>query len=255
MAVTKYFTVEVKPVMTPVADGLHTAFSDGDVLFDWTSFEIPRGGGRLIGAHVEIRPKGDTGSTPNIFPLELLFAKTKYIAGTLTAPSTLGILNTAATAPSSIYTQTEMFLGHLPIIAGDFGDTDSIAVASAASGKGIVLQGEINSGNNVGYDEFYVSGIAGGAFNFVSGCTINAGDLDGPVMTVADVDPRLFIAVGDTVAVTTTADTDVTKAMGVVKKMTDVLITLESAFTTADVVDDDFVYNTSPIKIILTFER
>ena len=119
----------------------------------------------------------------------------------------------------------------------------------------MVLEGEVSSGTNVGYDKLYVAGIAGGAFDFVSGCTINAGDLDGPTMTVADVDPRLFIAVGDTVAVTTTADTAVTKAMGEVASMTDVQIVLTEAFTTADVVDNDFVYNTSPIRIILSFEK
>ena len=31
----KYFTVEVKPVMTPATAGLTTTFGDGDVLFDF----------------------------------------------------------------------------------------------------------------------------------------------------------------------------------------------------------------------------
>jgi hypothetical protein len=83
---SKYFTVEVKPVMTPVNAGLNAAFADGDVLFDWTSFQVPRGASKLIGVTAEIRPKGDSGSTVNTFPFELLFAKTKD----LVAPSTLG---------------------------------------------------------------------------------------------------------------------------------------------------------------------
>ena len=119
----------------------------------------------------------------------------------------------------------------------------------------MVLEGEPESGTNVGYDKLYVGGIAGGAFNFVSGCLIDNGDLDGPTMTVQTVDPRLFIAVGDTVAVTTTADTAVTKAMGEVESMTATTVVLTEAFTTADVVDEDIVYNTSPIKLILTFEK
>ena len=74
-------------------------------------------------------------------------------------------------------------------------------------------------------------------------------------MTVADVDPRLFLDVGDTIAVTTTADTAVAKSMGVIKSMADAnTITLKAAFTTA-VVDNDFVYNTAPIAIRLHFER
>ena len=248
---SKYFTVEVKPVMTPVNAGLHVAFSDGDVLFDWTSFQVPRGANKLIGVTAEIRPKGDTGSTVNTFPFELLFAKTK----SLVAPSTLGALNAAPAALADIEGHVDRYIGHMPIVAGDFGVTDQLAVASADAPEGMVFEGEINSGDNVGYDTLYVGGIAGGAFAFTSTCLIDNGDLDGPTMTVKDVDPRKFIAIGDTVAVATTADTTATKAMGIVSSLGATSIVFTEAFTTADVVNEDIVYNTSPIKLILTFER
>ena len=251
----KYFTVEVKPVMTPVTAGLTTAFADGDVLFDWTAFDIPKGAARLIGITAEIRPKGDTGSTVNKFQLELLFAKSKRISGVLTDPSTLGPLNAAPAASASIGTLSDTFIGHAPIVAGDFGVADQLSVASAEAPEGMVLEGVPESGTNVGYDKLYVSGIAGGAFAFTSTCLIDDGDLDGPTMTVKDVDPRLFIAVGDTVAVATTANTAITKAMGEVESMTSTTIVLTEAFTTADVVNEDIVYNTSPIRPILSFER
>ena len=74
-------------------------------------------------------------------------------------------------------------------------------------------------------------------------------------MTTDGTDPRLFIAIGDTVAVCTDADNTATKAMGVVSSMTATSIVLTEAFTTADVVNTDIVYNTSPIQLILTFER
>ena len=247
----KYFTVEVKPVMTPVNAGLNAAFGDGDVLFDWTSFQVPRGANKLIGVTAEIRPKGDAGSTVNTFAFELLFAKTK----SLVAPSTLGALNSAPAALSDIEGHVDRYIGHMPIVAGDFGVTDQLAVASADAPEGMVFEGEINSGDNVGYDTLYVGGIAGGAFDFRSGCLIDNGDLDGPTMTVKTVDPRLFIAKGDTVAVATTADPTATKAMGVVDSLTATTIVLTEAFTTADVVNEDIVYNTSPIKLILTFEQ
>jgi len=247
----KYFTVEVKPVMTPVTAGLTTTFGDGDVLFDWKSFQIPRGASKLIGVTAEIRPKGDSGSTVNKFPLELLFAKTK----SLVAPSTLGALNSAPAASAILSTQADRFLGTMPIVAGDFADADQMAYASADAPNGMVFVGEPNSGDNVGTDTLYVAGIAGGAFSFTSTCLIDDGDLDGPTMTVKDVDPRLFILPGDTVAVATTANTAITKAMGVVESLTATTIVLTEAFTTADVVDADIVYNTSPIKLILTFEK
>ena len=251
MATSKYFTVEVKPVMTPVNAGLNAAFTDGDVLFDWTSFEIPRGAAKLIGVTAEIRPKGDSGSTTNRIPFELLFAKSK----SLVAPSTLGALNAAPAALSDIEGQVDRYIGHTPIVAGDFSVTDQLTVASADAQPGLVLEGEINSGSSVGYDTLYVGGIAGGAFNFVSQTLINNGDLNGPTMTVDGTDPRLFIAIGDTVAVCTDADNAVTKAMGVVSSLTSNSIVLTEAFTTADVVNNDIVYNTSPIRLLLTFER
>ena len=258
---SNYFNVEVKPVMTPVTAGLHSAFADGDVLFDWTSFEVPRGANRLIGAHVEMRPKGNANADPNQFPLELLFAKSKTVTaadGTVTynaAPSSLGALNSAATALTDISSQAGMYIGHVPIVAADVADIDSLAFASAAAPQGMVFEGELNTGSNVGYDTLYVGGIAGGDIDFTSLTRINNGDLDGPTMTVNGTDPRLHIAVGDTVAVTTAADASITKAMGEVASMTETSIVLTEAFTTADVVHTDFVYNTSPIRIILSFER
>jgi hypothetical protein len=248
---SNYFNVEVKPVMTPVAAGLHAAFADGDVLFDWTAFEIPRGPARLIGVAAEIRPKGNANADPNIFPFELLFAKSKD----LVAPTTLGALNSAPAALTDIEGQVNRYIGHVPIVAADFGVTDQLAVASTSNDPSIVFQGEPNSGNTMGTDTLYVAGIAGGDLDFTSLTRINNGDLDGPTMTVNGTDPRLHIAKGDTVAVTTAADTSVTKAMGVVDSMTSNTIVLTEAFTTDDVVHTDFVYNTSPIKLILSFEK
>ena len=247
----KFFTVGVKPVMTPVNAGLNAAFGDGDVLFDWTAFDVPKGASKLIGVTAEIRPKGDSGSTVNTFAFELLFAKTK----SLVAPSTLGALNSAPAALSDIEGHVDRYIGHMPIVAGDYGVTDQLAVASADAPEGLVLEGEPDSGTNVGFDKLYVAGIAGGAFAFTSTCLIDNGDLDGPTMTVKDVDPRLFIAKGDTVAVATTADTTATKAMGVVSSLGATSIVLTEAFTTTDVVNEDIVYNTSPIKLLLHFEK
>ena len=248
---SKYFTVEVNPTITSVANGQHAEFSDGDVLFDWTSFQIPRGSSKLIGVTAEIRPKGDSNNTVNKFPFELVFAKTK----SLLAPSTLGNINSAPATSGSLQLQADRFLGTMPVVAGDFAAADQMAYASAAAPNGLVFEGEPNSGDTMGTDTLYVGGIAGGAFNFVSSCLINNGDLDGPIITVDGVDPRLFLIPGDTVVVTTTANTNVTKPMGVVRSLTGVSIILTEEFSTTDVVNNDFVYNASPIKLTLTFER
>jgi len=263
---SKYFTVEIKPPITSVAAGQHTAFSDGDVLFDWIPFQIPRGGGRLVGAHVEIRPKGDAGATPNKFPLELYLASLHANAGrgrNRQAPTTLGATNTAPANPGTIANQIDRFLGHVPIVAGDFADSiDPLAVASTSDTNGIVLQQDnahINSGNvgegTAGTNRFYMAGVAGGDIDFTSLTRINAGTLDGSVFTVNGTDPRLHIAVGDTIRATTAANTAVTKTLGTVKSMADAnTITLE-ATTGQAIVNTDFIYNLNPIRILLTIER
>ena len=248
----KYFTKRVLPTI-PVAnmidsDKSDNAFGSRDVLFNWFAFDIPKGAARLIGASVELRPKGDAGATPNLFALELMLAKTK----TGVAPVTLGAVNSA---PTAVLNPGRM-ISYIPIVAGDFAaELDSISFAQATPKSPVVLDGEPTTGTNVGYDKYYIAAIAGDAIDFTTTCTINAGDLTGPVLTIADIDPRLFLAVGDTIAVTTTADTSVAKSMGVIKSMADAnTITLKEAFTTA-VVDNDFVYNTTPVTIKLHFER
>ena len=288
--VSKYFTVEVRPEMNVTNDGQHLEYSDGDILFNWSRVYLPKGGGRLIGVHVEIRPKGDAGSTPNKFPLELLFEADNFSHPDATPRSSSYSLGSENAAPSTFAAASggitgvaHKFLGTVPIIAADFADSiDPIAIASTSDTNGVILQqphtnntDELadNSGNdshnfsNVyskqsdpyipadGYTGFSIAGIAKGAFNFISSTEINNGDLDGPTMTVSGTDPRLFMIPGDTVKARTGSGTSDFKAMGVIESLTETTIVLKEAFTTTAVADTDVIYNTQPIRILLTFER
>tara|TARA_R110000765_G_scaffold169040_1_gene274037 strand:- start:7 stop:756 length:750 start_codon:yes stop_codon:yes gene_type:complete len=247
----KYFTVEVKPTIPNVAAGQHAAFAQDDLLFDWYAFDVPKGTSRLISADMEVRPKGDAGSTVNAFDVDLLFAKT--VNGN--APTSLGTVNSAN---SSVNSSNEI----IGFISNGSWTAFETHLDSTAFVNGLkttttkqFFTGEPDSGTNVGYDRFYMAAIAEGAFDFSSILTINAGDLTGPVLTVADLDATLHLAVGDTLKATTTADTTVSKDMGVIKSIDSATqITLESAFTTA-VVDNDFVYNAAPITFRLHFEK
>tara|TARA_R110002020_G_scaffold215232_2_gene422361 strand:+ start:424 stop:1230 length:807 start_codon:yes stop_codon:yes gene_type:complete len=266
---SKYFTVEVKPIISAIAAGLHTAFADGDVLFDWHAFQIPRGGGRLIGAHAELRPKGDSGATPNKFPLELLFGRHNFDHPNeggntnYTGPSTLGALNSAPANSGNISTLVDTFIGQVPIVAGDFADSiDPLAIASTSDTNGIILQrqeGQHNRGNvgggTAGTSRFYIAGIAGGDLDFVSATLINNGTLDGSVFTVDGTDPRLHIAPGDTIRACTATDTSTSKTLGTVASMADANTITLTDTTSVAVVNNDIIYNTSPIRILLTFER
>ena len=254
----KYFTVEVKPTIPNVAAGQHTAFADDDVVWDWYAFDIPKGTNKLISATIEIRPKGDAGASVNETDVDLLFAKT--VNGN--APGSIGTSNSAVGTTVNLSNHLVAFIGGTHWGAFE-PHIDSTAFAMLAdpgttrvNSSMLLFTGEPDSGTNVGYDRFYVAGIATVAPpDFRSAVLINDGTLDGSRFTVDGVDPRLMFAVGDVIAATTTADTSVSKSLGTIKSMPDAN-TIELETTTENaIVNNDIIYNTAPIKIELGFER
>ena len=85
----KYYTANIN--IEELGNG-ETAYADADVLFNWTSFEIPKGAACL--KSIQIAMKGTDGADANKLDMELYFAKS--INGV--APSAFGALNGAATA-------------------------------------------------------------------------------------------------------------------------------------------------------------
>ena len=246
-----YFTVEVQPTIPSVAAGQHAAFADGDVLFNWHAFDIPRGAARLIGVSCDLRPKGNANADPNKFAFELFFAKSRNNG---TDPTNLGTVNSAVTVPAFSPNQIISFV---EVLDGDFADhLDSTTHSHTVPLDGVVFGGEPNpeQGTNVGFHRYYVAGMAGAALDFTSLTRINNGTLDEDSFTVNGTDPRLFLNVGDTIVATTTADTSVQKSMGIIKSMTSTNITLETTTENA-IVNDDFIYNNAPITIRLHFEN
>ena len=85
----KYFTVEVFPTILPAASIVYTT---DDVMFDWTSFQVPRGANKLISISVIMR--GINGAAQSNKDITFTFAKT--IKGS--APATMGDVNATSTA-------------------------------------------------------------------------------------------------------------------------------------------------------------
>ena len=86
MGLSKYFTVKVKPTITAsLQTGVFTA---GDVVWDWTSFEVPKGTNRIIGATLMVRGTNGTGAATNQAGFEIYFASTN--------DNSLGTLNATA---------------------------------------------------------------------------------------------------------------------------------------------------------------
>ena len=246
----KYFTITAKPTIPPITAGQGAPFGDNDVLFDWYAFDIPKGASRLIGATVEMRPRSDTAATMQAVRFELLFAKT--LRGE--APPTLGPLNDATVADTNYGGHLLNFLDSLSWETHESHiDSTAFTVLKRTVPSTIVIQGEPDSGTNVGYDKIYIGGISAGAIDYRSLIRINNGTLDGDTFTVDGADPRLSLRPGDVIIAT--PDHSTTRTLGTIKSMPDANTIVLDATTENAVVNDDYIHNYSPITINLHFER
>ena len=88
----KYFTVSVKPVL-PVSTQIQSnktdlVFAGGDVMFDWTAFDIPKGAAKLVDIVMIMR------GAQTVKGVDVFFAKTDPNGST--APGSLGTGNATA---------------------------------------------------------------------------------------------------------------------------------------------------------------
>ena len=264
---SKYFTIKVPIAIPSVAtNGQHAVFADTHVLFNWTGFQMPRGGAKLLNVGLIAQCKLDAGATVNEFPVDLLFATSNA--------SDLGALNTVP--PETGWASN--IVGMVEITADQYQpdlDSRSFADASRADtiadtlhgwGGGIVLApAEPLSENsktalNPGFSTMYIGGIAKDAWDFRSVMRSTAAKTvaDDVAVAVDAVDPRKTFAIGDVLVNTTTADTSVQTALGTVSALGANLITFEGqpgSALGAAVADDDYIYNKYPITLVLHFER
>ena len=246
--VNKHFTVTLKPEFTASLQHGGTV-GNGDILFDWTSFDIPKGAAKLIGVTLLVR--GTNGARQEKGTV-LHFAKT--ISGV--APSSLGTVS--ATANGTGY--QNHLIGAVHVDVADYKDgLDIMSVATTGHGAGanqtpnIVLEGEPTTGTNVGYDKLYVSAIPVGALDFRSTCetdnTAGAQGTDQAGLIVSTTSALIHFAKGDVVH-----DQD-DRLIGTVKSVTDATnIVFEDNLANASV-DNKDLYVLSPVTVILSFEK
>ena len=248
----KYFTVSVKPVL-PVATQIQSnktdlVFGAGDVMFDWTAFEIPKGAAKLVDIVMIMR------GAQTVKGVDMFFAKTDPDGST--APDSLGTGN--ATADGTGYFRNVIGAAHFH--TGAFKeDLDHLTVGSLGHGGGsdyipaTVLQGVPESGTNVGFDKLYVGAtVSGGSgYNFSTGVLADGAVTAGAAsdFDVKTVVATRFFDVGDVVHV---HDSDT--AIGTVKSVTATNIVLD-AVTGVAIADEDEIINASPIELILCFEK
>mgnify|MGYP003134399312 CR=1 FL=1 len=249
----KFFTVDINPII-PVAGQIQSnkddlVFTAGDVLFDWVSFDIPKGTCMLRDIIVTVRG-GQTAKD-----VEFYFAKTYDGKG----PSSLSLSATAENNDADGYGYFKNMIGGIVMDNTNFKtDLNNMVVGSLGHGAAadqhstLMLTGEPNSGTNVGYDRLYIGATTSqsSGWNFSTGVLSNADVALNSASTFVTntVDPRLFFDVGDVVHLH-----DNQTAIGTVLSLTDNDINL-TANNAAEISTSDEIINASPISIRLCCE-
>jgi hypothetical protein len=254
----KYFSVTVKPTIDVAA--LKVAFADTEVLFDWMAFDVPKGASRLIGITALYTGKNGVDYTPTDF--ELFWAKSHLGV----APGTLGddgdavdtfgwfnnIIGKTYVDTSANRNDDDLITGNvISVGAPGNGGPALQQPANYIANNGLVLQGEPESGTNVGYDKLYVAAISKDVHQWGTSTVISDGtqSTSSPIITVKTISAIITCGPGDILR-----DED-DLLFGTVKTVDSATqITLEDNSASATT-DGKIVYNTSPITLILSFEK
>jgi|TARA_R110002096_G_scaffold409960_1_gene609487 hypothetical protein len=261
-----YFQVEAKPFVLPSEQHANDNLATTKALADWTAFEIPKGAARLVGMTVIYRGKNGVDVAPVDF--EIIWAKSNPDGS---APTSLATVATVVGVPTVgsppwfnlIQGKTYVDVSN-GVSDGDLTYLNVVSVPNVSGGvaaagsidgfpniSNLVLQGEPNSGSNVGYDKLYCALIGKGTYTW--GASTIAVDgisaITQKTLTVKTVGANIMFAPGDVLY----DEND--RLMGTVKSVDSATVmTMEDNLSNASV-DDAVLYNASPIKLILSFEQ
>tara|TARA_R110001592_G_scaffold290274_1_gene559376 strand:- start:304 stop:1071 length:768 start_codon:yes stop_codon:yes gene_type:complete len=253
-----YFTVRIAPDIVDgdiskiiAANKTDAPFADGDIVFDWQPLQVPKGTNKLVSISGYIM--GEDGTTQTNTDLSFVFAKSVNNV----APTTLGEENEAQTAcfelPLHYIGAVKIEGTGSPIVGPRFGDVFSTGYEGGNNGHtcNLVLEGEPESGQNVGYDVIYVAMFTKGALDFSTGVTSGAVSADSATdITVSAVDARACFQEGDIVYVH-----DQDTALGVVSSVPDATSLILTANNAVAIENTDEIMNATPIKVVFGFEN
>ena len=264
----KYFKVDAKPLIPASLQHSNSNMTVGKVLADWTEFEVPRGAAKLIG--INILFKGVNGADVNPTDFEIIWAKgnpdgsaptSLVAAGAVVAVPAVGSPPWYNLLQGRTYidaTETKdagnlLVLRQMspPYIMGGKNTAQQTSGFSLGGNTEIVLEGEPNSGSNVGYDKLYCA-IINAATSPYTTSTLNSDGIHAITqnqMTVATIDARLAFAPGDVM------HDENDRLMGTVKSVDSAtVITFEDNLANASV-DAEHMYNANPMVFQLSFEK
>jgi hypothetical protein len=250
----KYFTVEVLPLI-PASKQALGAFADGDLLFDWTEFNMPRGAAKLVNATILTK---SADGVQNSHALNLYFSKQGRVQHELNstpksiAPVTLGAIHGSASGRTSTANQ---LIGACAseevdqVVGLDFQTIQNLG--HSTSNQTIILESDTLSGELADTEKFYVAGTSiDGTPNFASTITCTGVQaITQSVLTVGTTDPQHIFAHGDVL------HDENDRALGTILNIAGAnTINMTTNLLSATVNAKD-VYCINPIRLILQFER
>jgi len=261
----KYFNVDVVPdcIGGDVSDNNGGDVGNGDIIFDWTAVDVPKGACMLKSVTAYVNAEDGANGAGSLTDYELVFAKS--VNGV--APPSIGVINAAQTACGELRhhfitgVRLESAAGKGTLSKTTLGVLYSTGISGAADtniGCNVVIDLEPSSGTNVGYDTLYVAAFQITARAYGTGVLLDlAGDADYDAdatplnsLIVDGVDATKIFSVGDQVYV---ADLD-TPIPGVLTKVEPLLLTFSEVNSTVDISNNDELLNANPIRIRLGFE-
>jgi len=252
-----YLTGKIKPIVNKKGNVGYTA---DDVLFDWISFEIPIGTAALRTLFATVA--GTEAVAGNARNFDIYFAKS--INGV--APPSLGdsndaknVIKTTAARPWIIGAHSvdasELEDNGDPLVGFNVLGNGRPTANIALSDKPVILEGETSAdgGSAIqGYQTIYMAALAGGNFDFGTGCIVaGAHSADDLTIVIDGVDADDVFAIGDTI-IAFDADGSGETTIGDVTAVAADLITVDAAPNI--IADDDEICNLNPIVIKLGLE-
>ena len=251
----KYYTTNVN--IEELGNG-ETAFSNTDVLFNWTSFEIPVGTACLKSIQLVMKGTNGADASANKDDIELYFAKS--INGV--APSAFGALNGAATAALAAACRRNIV--GFKLLDGSSRSDDEDLIGYNVWGSGIatvadlttsevILTGDPKYASTEGYQTIWVAGISKGAFDFGTAVALNNSPANQAAaavetqITTSGTDPRNVFMKGDVVQAQDNA------GIGTVVSVDSATTMTVSGVSTA-LVNGDTINWKHPIEFVFGFE-
>tara|TARA_S200002703_G_scaffold34153_1_gene29542 strand:- start:2019 stop:2831 length:813 start_codon:yes stop_codon:yes gene_type:complete len=244
-------TDQIKPTIKS-----NIAFTAGDLLFDWTAFEIPNGAAILQDISGYITGTNGSSQVGELF--NLVFAKA--IDGT--PPPSLGTVNGGLAAASSVPSKNHI-IGYQSI---DFGERADAVLDSMVSynmfganfssttpyvHQPIVLQGDRAEGlANKGFQKIYVAGIAESNIDFGTGALANGNTVHPDnTITVDGTAATNVFAVGDAIYSATVAGGSIVD-IGTITAVVDGTITVDYGDNSGITITNNHeICHTNPISI------